>query len=70
MVQALQNPLRTCAGSKCLIHSGPFSYWDRLEVDRLHTDCSVDSSRGLMYSNPSNSDWSILLMMSSSSGVS
>lgn len=24
MVQALQNPLRTCAGSKCLIHSGAF----------------------------------------------
>lgn len=35
-----------------------------------HTDSSVDSSSGLMYSNPSNSDWSILLMTSSSSGVS
>lgn len=30
----------------------------------LHTDSSVASSRGLMYSNPSNSDWSILLMTS------
>lgn len=29
-----------------------------------HTDSSVDSSSGLMYSNPSNSDWSILLMTS------
>lgn len=35
-----------------------------------HTDSSVDSSKGLMYSKPSNSDWSILLMTSSSSGVS
>lgn len=35
-----------------------------------HTDSSVESSKGLMYSNPSNSDWSILLMTSSSSGVS
>lgn len=35
-----------------------------------HTDSSVDSSSGLMYSNPSNSDWSILLITSSSSGVS
>lgn len=30
----------------------------------LHTDSSAGSSRGLMYSNPSNSDWSILLMTS------
>lgn len=30
----------------------------------LHTDSSAASSRGLMYSNPSNSDWSILLMTS------
>lgn len=30
----------------------------------LHTDSSVASSRGLIYSNPSNSDWSILLMTS------
>lgn len=29
-----------------------------------HTDSSVDSSKGLMYSKPSNSDWSILLMTS------
>lgn len=29
-----------------------------------HTDSSVDSSSGLMYSNPSNSDWSILLITS------
>lgn len=29
-----------------------------------HTDSSVESSKGLMYSNPSNSDWSILLMTS------
>lgn len=29
-----------------------------------HTDSSVESSNGLMYSNPSNSDWSILLMTS------
>lgn len=35
-----------------------------------HTDSSVESSSGLMYSNPSNSDWSILFMTSSSSGVS
>lgn len=35
-----------------------------------HTDSSVESSKGLMYSKPSNSDWSIRLMTSSSSGVS
>lgn len=29
-----------------------------------HTDSSVESSNGLMYSKPSNSDWSILLMTS------
>lgn len=31
---------------------------------RPHTDSSVDSSNGLMYSKPSNSDWSILFMTS------
>lgn len=40
------------------------------ETQRPHTDSSVDSSNGLMYSKPSNSDWSILFMASSSSGVS
>lgn len=36
----------------------------RRKLVPLHTDSSVDSSRGLMYSNPSNSDWSIFLMTS------
>lgn len=31
---------------------------------RPHTDSSVESSNGLMYSKPSNSDWSILFMTS------
>lgn len=49
-----------------------YSRWvkEEEEVSLLHTDSSVDSSMGLMYSKPSNSDWSILLMTSSSSGVS
>lgn len=34
------------------------------EATLLHTDSSLVSSSGLMYSNPSNSDWSILLMTS------
>lgn len=38
---------------------------DRSTAERTpHTDSSVDSSKGLMYSKPSNSDWSILLMTS------
>lgn len=42
----------------------------RQRCTRPHTDSSVESSSGLMYSKPSNSDWSILFMTSSSSGVS
>lgn len=35
---------------------------------RPHTDSSVDNSSGLMYSKPSNSDWSILFMASLCAG--